>query len=108
MAIKAFQEPTPPEDPEVTADLKAIKLAEASCRIAFEKAAHDPSSIEWDRQDRSAGFKRNKDGSADKTTVVSAQSVRAKNQLGALVKSIATCETIKKDDVWLVRKISST
>jgi hypothetical protein len=97
----------PNADPQIAIDQKEKSLAMATCQIAFEKEAHNPESISWIRDQRVAIFQVNTDGTQDRTTIFTSQPVRAKNKLGALVKSNVACTVINQNGRWNVVKIKA-
>lgn len=74
--------------------------AEAVCQLAAEKAANDPSSIEWLRQERQFGYT-----SPDKAKATSVQPMRAKNAMGAMVRTGVKCELVKSGGQWEVQRM---
>lgn len=81
---------------------KIIGLAEASCQLAAERQAHDPKSIEWLREERRFRF-----DNKPETKATSTQPMRAKNAMGALVRTGVVCKLILAADGWQVVKISA-
>lgn len=80
---------------------KTISLGEATCQVAAEKQAHDPKSIEWLREERHFRFDNKRE-----TKATSSQPMRAKNAMGALVRTGIVCKLILADDGWRVVKLS--
>ena len=72
---------------------KTINLGEATCQLAAEKQAHDPKSIEWLREERRFRFDNKRE-----TKATSSQSMRAKNAMGALVRTGIVCKLILAGD----------
>lgn len=108
VAINVLKEPAPALDPQATADIEDIKRAYTVCKMAFEKTAHDPKSIEWIRDERQAGFLKNKDGSLNRDIIANMQPVRAKNKFGALIRAHAICEAHRSGDTWTVFSIHTS
>lgn len=84
---------------EKSAAAKQIGLAEASCQLAIEKAAHDPSSITWIRSEREFAY-----ASADRARSI--QPLRAKNAMGALVRTVAVCDLRRVAGDWRVSSVA--
>ena len=80
---------------------KTIGLAEATCQLVAEKRAHDPKSIEWLREERHFRF-----DNKPETKATSTQPMRAKNAMGALVRTGIVCKLILAADGWQVVKLS--
>ncbi len=80
---------------------KTISLGEATCQLAAEKQAHDPKSIEWLREERRFRFDNKRE-----TKATSSQPMRAKNAMGALVRTGIVCKLILAGDGWRVVKLS--
>lgn len=97
-----------PADPQVEADLKDMGLAYAACKMAFEKSAHDPKSIEWIRAERQGGFRKKNDGTLDKDKIINMQPVRAKNKFGALIRSNVICEAHRSGGTWNVASLHTS
>lgn len=81
---------------------KTVGLAEASCQLAAEKQAHDPNSIQWLREERQFRF-----DNKPETKATSTQPMRAKNAMGALVRTGVVCKLILTPDGWQIMKIST-
>lgn len=80
---------------------KTIGLAEATCQLAAEKQAHDPKSIEWLRDERHFRF-----DNKPETKATSTQPMRARNAMGALVRTGIVCKLLLAADGWQVVKMS--
>ncbi|WP_292839340.1 zinc ribbon domain-containing protein [Methylotenera sp.] len=93
--INTYLQSQSPEDVEAKANHENIGMAEVVCKMAFEKNAKNPDSVDWIRAERQFQFTN-----AEKTTAISTQPVRAKNSFNATVKSVAVCELEKKGDKW--------
>lgn len=76
------------------APLPPREQARGACSLFIERAAHDPSSVSFVDYDSWRIDQR----SADTWTVIAAY--RAKNQLGALQLSRATCTVRETGDQW--------
>lgn len=83
------------------AKLEDIGLAEVTCQMAAEKAANDPSSIDWLRQERKFFYT-----AADNSKAVSIQPMRAKNAMGGLIRTAVKCDLVKENTRWSVAKMS--
>ena len=81
---------------------KTIGLAEATCQLAAEKQAHDPKSIEWLRDERHFRF-----DNKPETKATSTQPMRARNAMGALVRTGIMCKLLLAADGWKVVKMSA-
>lgn len=81
---------------------KDIGLAEATCQYEFERRAHDPSSVNFIREEREFSFTN-----PEQTKAISKQPVRAKNAAGNLVRSILICQLSKKNNDWTITKLQS-
>ena len=78
---------------------KDVGLAEIACQIAAEGLAHDPSSIKWLYDERTFSFT-----AANQSRATSIQPMRAKNALGATVRTSIKCDLRKESGSWQVRK----
>ena len=80
---------------------KIIGRAEATCQLAAEKQAHDPGSIEWLREERHFRF-----DNKPETKATSTQPMRARNAMGALVRTGIVCKLLLTGDGWQIVKMS--
>ena len=96
-AKKAAQEKAAAESEALRHD---IGMAEVTCSMLFEKRAHDPSSVEWIRDERKFNFT-----SKDMKHATSVQGVRAKNAMGGLIKGVVKCALVKDATGWNVVKM---
>ena len=79
-----------------------VGAAEAACQILAERQAHDPKSIDWLRDERTFRY----DNKAQ-TKATSQQPMRAKNAMGALVRTGVSCQLTRDQDSesWDVTRI---
>ena len=89
------------EDQAREALLADRSSAEVTCKMAFERAANDPASVDWIREERQFSYT-----AADKSKAVSLQPVRARNGAGALVRRVSKCELVKANGNWTVQRLS--
>ena len=78
-----------------------VGLAEVTCTMEAERQAHDPKSIEWLRDERQFQY-----GNKEQTKAISRQPMRAKNAMGALVRTAVTCRLKRDGDNWEVTKLT--
>ena len=82
---------------------KDIGMAEVTCSIYAEKRAHDPGSMDWLSDEKQFAF-TSKDGKQAK----SVQALRAKNAMGALIKSSVACDLVKDQSGWQVKRFAQS
>lgn len=79
--------------------LEDVGMAEVTCSMLAEKRAHDPSSVEWIREERKFNYT-----AKDNSRAISIQGMRAKNAMGALTKGAVKCTLAKDATGWNVEK----
>lgn len=89
------------EDQAREASLADRSSAEVTCKMAFEKSAHNPDSVDWIREERQFSYT-----APDKTQAVSLQPVRARNAMNAVVRGVVKCELLKKNGNWTIKSMA--
>jgi uncharacterized membrane protein YvbJ len=93
--ISTYIQNQSPEHVQAEENHQDIGMAEVVCKMAFEKSAKNPNSVEWIRPERKFMFTND-----EKTKALSTQPVRAKNSFNAAVKSVAVCNLEKTGGKW--------